>query len=124
MNRKERKENAELLENAIEKIEKLGYSNVKVAALEEYETPQGFNRAKDDETFIPDITATIRGRKDYFDVALKTNKDRRLVTKWRLMDTIARMRNRKFTLLVPRGSYRFASDLVKQYSINPKLVRI
>lgn len=124
MNKIERKENTELLESAIEKIEKLGYKNVKVAALEEYETPQGFSRAKDDESFVPDITATMRGRKAYFDIALKTEKNRRLVTKWRLMDTIARMKNRKFTLLIPRGSYRFAADIVKQYSINPRLVRI
>ncbi|MFK7936596.1 MAG: hypothetical protein AB8G22_23985 [Saprospiraceae bacterium] len=124
MNRKERKKHTELLESAIKKIKKLGYRNVKAATLDDYEDPRSFSRAKDDETFVPDITATIRGRKDYFDVALKTDRDRRLVTKWRLMDTLARMKNRKFTLLVPRGSYRFANDIVDQYSINPQLVRI
>ena len=125
MNRSEKKEHTDLFSKAVKKLRKLGYRDIRADILENFDDPQSFTRRNNEEPFTPDITATSKsGKRHYFDIALKTDNERRLVTKWRLLDTMADLKNRKFKLLIPYGSQRFTNDIVDNYNISPQMIKI
>lgn len=72
----------------------------------------------------PDLTALMRGNKCYFDIALKSEDKRTLVTRWKLFDRLASMREGKFFLFTPHGHRAFAQRLVKRHDINAVLINL
>lgn len=113
----------ELIKDAVDNIVlPMGYKNIK-ANIEEFETPSRLNRSGDDTAFIPDITGVINGRKSYFEIALKTEKMRPLITKWKLLSKIAAFKRGKLFLIVPHGNYAFTERILKKYGIKAKILK-
>jgi hypothetical protein len=108
-----------------EVISPKGYNDVK-ANVDDFETPAKLTRRKDgeEEYFIPDATGVLNGRKSYFELAVKTDAVRQVVTKWQLMSSVANFKRGKLFLVVPRGHYAFASRLLGQYPIEAELVKM
>ncbi|MEL6274607.1 MAG: hypothetical protein AAFU03_05875, partial [Bacteroidota bacterium] len=94
----------DLIQALLDKVvKKKGFDEVR-ANVEGYETPSKIRRGKDsEEYFIPDVTGEVNGRKSYFELGMKTNDERLLVTKWRLLSSLAAYKNGKLYLAVPRG---------------------
>lgn len=112
-------------EKAVEWIKRKGYSKVK-ANIEEFDPPTSFKQGQDgEETFItPDITAVMRGNKCYFEIAMKSDDKQEVITKWKLLDRLASMKEGKFFLFTPHGHRAFADRIVKQHDINATLINI
>lgn len=116
----------EMIRDIVENfISRKGYNNIR-ANLEDFETPAKLTRRVkgEEESFIPDATATMNGRKSYFEVSLKTENTRPVVTKWKLLSNLASLKNGKFFLLVPRGHMAFTNRLVTQYTIEAEIVKL
>ncbi len=116
---------AKLYEKAVEWVKRKGYSKVK-ANLDDFEKPTSFKQpgGDDDDMITPDITAVMRGNKCYFEIALKSDDKREVVTKWKLLDRLASMKEGKFYLFTPHGHRAFADRLVKKHDINAVLVSL
>lgn len=64
--------------------------------------------------------ATKNGRKYFFDVSLKTEKEKPLKTKWLFLDTISRLKSNRFKIITTRGHYKFTDDLLKDLNLSSK----
>ncbi len=124
MNRKEKEENDYFIEAGVQFLRKKGFKGIKADILEEYENPKSLVKSSTQEPFTPDITMMKNGRRFFCDIALKTDKIRRLVSKWRLMETLAAVKESRLYLLVPKGSLSFTKTLVKQYNINAEVFKL
>lgn len=117
----------ELYEKAIDWIKKRGYDKVK-AKIDDFDSPTSFLRSNDREeetnSMTPDITAVMRGNKCYFEIAIKDDDQDWLVTKWKLLDRLAAMKEGKFFLFTPHGHRAFADRIIRDYEINAKLINI
>ena len=116
---------AELIELLLEKVvKKKGFENI-CANAEGYETPAKIRRSKEsDEYFIPDCTGEVNGRKSYFELGMKTEDERQLVTKWRLLSSLASYKHGKLYLAVPRGHMAFTNRILADYPIQAEVVKI
>jgi hypothetical protein len=86
---------------------------------EDYEDPKVFKSKSSDMTVQPDISfRLIDGRKIFTDISLKTNKPQTLITRWKLLSTMATLSRGNLYLLAPRGHKIFTERLIEQYSIN------
>jgi len=113
----------ELLKKAIKQVQAKGYHDIKTK-LSGFDDPNGFSQKKEDNEYIPDITAVNNKGKNYFEIAEKTKDVTKLVSKWKLLATIAAMKNGQFTILVPYGQNKFTEELVEKHNINARLVRL
>ena len=113
----------ELILNVLkELINGRGFENVKANA-DGYDTPSKLT--SNGKTFIPDITASRNGAKNYFEVALKTDNINAVASKWRLLSELAKIKQGKFVLVVPYGNLRFVNDVLKRfYEIEAKVVKV
>lgn len=124
-------ETTAIKKSAIEKIvtwvKSKGYSNIK-ANTEGYEVPTSFALQKeletDEDQYIPDVTGRKGSQKHYFEIALKTEDPRRLIRKWKLLSTLAEMKNGKLHLFAPRGHKAFAERIVRERQLTAKVVSI
>lgn len=117
---------ADLIREIVDRIvSPRGFKDIK-ANIADYETPARLTRKSEsgDEAFIPDVTGTLNGRKSYFELALKTDDEQQAVTKWKLLSNVARFKNGKFFLVVPRGHYAFANRLISQYTIEAEVLKM
>ncbi len=115
----------ELYQEAIAWVRRKGFSKLKAnLESEDYDRPTSFSRKKAERTITPDLTAVRRGKKSYFEIAVKAEDEQRVVSKWKLLSRLAGLRNGKFYLMAPHGHRSFASRLVKRYGINAEVVRI
>lgn len=120
-----KEKNKNLYEKAVEIILKKGYGNVKANSEDlELEAPTSYLQPNKEDVFTPDLTATYLGRKNYFEISLKTSGVRRLVSKWKLLSSLAKMRHGNFFLLVPRGHVRFTNQLIEEYNIDADLIKL
>ena len=111
----------EYFAKAIEWASKKGFSDLK-ANYEEYETPHKYMRANSDTPFIPDITGTKSGRKFYIEIATKSEDDARSVSKWKLLSTLASMKDGKLFLLAPKGHKSFVEGMIKKHHVEADLI--
>lgn len=112
-----------LLKKAIKYVENRGFKNIKTK-LDGYESPNSFAQKKEDNEYTPDITAENARGKFYFEIAQKTEKVNSLVSKWKLLATLAEMKNGGFSILVPYGLNKFTEDLVNNYKIDANLIKM
>jgi|TARA_R110002124_G_scaffold52973_1_gene151930 hypothetical protein len=94
------------------------------ANIEGYDTPTGYERAADNEKFIPDVTGVNMFNRHYLEVSLKTDQPRGSVSKWKLLSELAGMKGAKLYLLAPKGHVRFTKELVLQYNIPAEVIKI
>lgn len=115
----------ELIDRLLEKVvKKKGFENI-YANAEGYETPAKIRRSKDtEEYFIPDCTGEVNGRKSYFELGMKSDDERLLVTKWRLLSSLASHKHGKLYLAVPRGHMAFTNRILADYPIQAEVVKI
>ncbi len=116
---------AELITLLLDKIvKKKGFENIRANA-EGYETPAKIRRGKDtEEYFIPDVTGEVNGRKSYFELGMKSEDERELVTKWRLLSSLASYKHGKLYLAVPRGHMAFTNRILADYPIQAEVVKL
>lgn len=112
------------LNKVIKNIERQGFTDIR-ADIDSYEAPSKLiSRTKDDE-YIPDATAiNPHGDKYYFEISRRTKETNKLINKWKLLDTVARIKNGALKIFVPHGSMKFTQELVKQHNIEAELVKI
>lgn len=115
MSKEELKKN--YIEKAVAWIERKGYLEIK-ANIEGMEPPKSFTQRSKNELVNPDLTAKSLGRKFYFEIAMKTNDTKDLVTKWKLLSQLAAMKDGKLYLFVPHGHRSFAEKLVQKHKIS------
>lgn len=107
---------------AIDWAKGLRLNNIK-ANYDGYDAPQTFNRADEDISFVPDITGRKRTSKFYVEIAMKADNTRKMVSKWKLLSTLASMKGGKLYLLAPRGHKAFVERLMDKYQLpNAELV--
>ena len=124
--RKNNEEYNSLAEQVINYAEESGYQDIK-ADFTGYETPAPLRMVNSDTTLTPDFTATRNGNKYYFELVVKNGEKKAqttLVSKWKALETIAKMKGGSLELFVPHGSYKFANELVKNYSIDANLNKL
>ncbi len=120
--------NEEIVTKAVEWVKRKGYSKVK-ANVGELEAPTSFTQREggengEDAIITPDITAVMRGNKCYFEIAMKSDDKQDVITKWKLLDRLASMKEGKFFLFTPHGHRAFADRIIKQHDINATLINI
>ena len=120
--RKDRYEST--LEKMIQKVEQSGFKEIK-ADFADYEPPAKLVSKQNDDIYIPDATAeNSLGRKAYFEISRKIKETEKLVNKWKVLETLANIKNGVFQIFVPHGSMKFTRELVNKYNINAELVKI
>ena len=113
----------EMLKNIVEKLEKSGYTDIKVD-LEGYEQPAKLVRQSDDTEFIPDITARLSGKKFYFEIVRKTKEVSKLVAKWKLLSALSEIKDGDFKIFVPYGQMKFTKEILEKYRLNAEIAKI
>lgn len=110
-------------QEAIQWLNKFGFDELK-ADCEGYEAPAKLRNAASDSYFVPDITAQRDQSKSYFEISLKTDDIANLATKWKLLESMAKLRNGLFKIFAPRGHVRFTREMVEKYSIDAEIIPI
>jgi hypothetical protein len=113
--------NPKLIKKAVEWAKKKGFKKLK-ANCEDFEKPVQYQNASKDEVFVPDVTGVQRVGKSYIEVALKEDNIRKIVTKWKLLSTLANMKGGQFILLAPRGHKSFAEKIVQKYQLSAQVI--
>lgn len=121
--KKVEKKYEDLLQQAVRYVENGGFEEIKTK-LEGYDDPHSFSQKKKENTYVPDISAKKSDSKYYFEVAQKTDNVSNLVSKWKLLATLAEMKNGSLNILVPSGYNKFTEELVEQYDIKAKLIKM
>ena len=119
---------AELFETAIAWAKKRGFKNIK-ANTEDFDSPKPFKRPVDEngnepDPVIPDLTGMQSSGKSYVEIACKTDQVQDLISKWKLLATMAQMKGGKLYLLTPRGHKAFTENIVKVYNLEARIVSI
>lgn len=124
--RKNTQEYNTLAEQVVNYAKKSGYQEIK-ADFDGYERPASLTMKSQEITLTPDFTAKRGDNKFYFELVVKNSEKEdlnKLVSKWKALELIAKMKGGSLRLFVPHGSYKFATDLVKQYDIDAKLIKM
>ncbi len=105
---------------------KSGFEEIK-ADFEGYNSPASLSMVNKDVTLTPDFTAKKGENKYYFELVVKNPDEEdqnKLVSKWKALESIARMKGGNLQLFVPRGSYKYATGLVKDHGIDATLMKL
>jgi len=112
------------LEKVISEIKKNGFSEI-YADYDGYEKPTGLTNQRNNHTYIPDVTAKNgSGQKYYFEISKKVSDTTRLVNKWKLLGTLAQIKQSNFKIFAPHGTMRFTRELIDQHNIQAELVKL
>lgn len=113
-------------EQVINFAKKSGYQDIK-ADFTGYTSPASISMVSKDITLTPDFTAMRGESKYYFELVVKNEKDEEqstLVSKWKVLESMARMKGGCLRLFVPRGSYKFATELMQNHHIEAELTKL
>lgn len=121
--KKDSEKKSKLIEEAIARLVEMGHEQIK-ADTNEWESPAKMINRSSGIEFTPDITAKFRGAKVYAEVAHKTDDERNLITKWRLLETVAKMKEGAFKIFVPRGHMKYTRDLLSRHNMSTELVKM
>lgn len=109
-------------QQAVKWVKRKGFTHIK-ANIEDFEPPSKFTK-KDGDTFIPFITCKKSYKKNYVEIATKTDNIQRSISKWKLLATLAAMKEGTLYLLAPKGHITYIRQLVKQYQLNAEVVAL
>lgn len=113
-------------EQVINFAKKSGYQDIR-ADFTGYTSPASISMVSKDLTLTPDFTAKRGEGKYYFELVVKNEKEEEqstLVSKWKVLESIAKMKGGHLRLFVPRGSYKFATELMQNHHIDAKLTKL
>ncbi|WP_299247180.1 hypothetical protein [uncultured Lacinutrix sp.] len=119
----EKKENTAFIKESVNYLRNLGFENIK-ADVEGYESPKSYVKQDGDVKITPDITATKRTRKYYFEISLKSDKPRLLKSKWRFLDVLSRMNDHRFRIITTKGHYKFTNDVLNDINLHKTLIKL
>lgn len=111
------------LETGIQWVQKKGFSDIK-STFEGFEKPFSYTNTENNTELIPQITAMKDGRKNYIEVALKSDNIIETTSKWRLLSTLAGMKGGKLYLLTPRGHKSFTDSILQKHPIKAIVVSV
>lgn len=110
-----------MIRKAIDWAQKKGMHSIK-SVIDDYEDPKSFIRQKTNNPMRPDITAFLRSKKRYIEIADRNTENlNRMVTKWKLLSKLARHSGSKFFILAPYGHKAFAERIVDRYNIRSEV---
>ncbi len=113
----------ESMERAVDYVENLGFENIR-ARYEGYNEPAGLKMKGEQKKFVPDITATKNGGKYYFEIADRNENPQEVVGKWKLMSTLAGMKNGDLRIFVPYGSMKYTNDILAGKNITAEVIKL
>ena len=119
----EKQDNAAFIKESVNYLENLGFENIK-ADVEGYKTPKSYIKQDGEVKITPDITATRRSRKYYFEIGMKSDKPRLLKSKWRFLDVLSRMNDHRFRIITTRGHYKFTNDVLNDLNLHKTLIKL
>jgi hypothetical protein len=111
------------MDSALLKVKRTGFEEIKSVS-SDYESPFQFKMKDSDIEFTPDITARNRRGKHYFEIAQKTDDVNQIVSKWKLLSTMADLKNGQLNILVPFGQNKFTEQLVLEHDIKANLIKL
>lgn len=123
MKLEESKESIAFLKESLAYLERLGYENIQ-ADIEGYETPKSYLKKGTDISITPNIVAEKAGRKHYFEMGLKCEKQTLLKSKWRFLDVLTRMRDDRFKVITRRGHYKFTQDMLDDLNLDKEPIKL
>lgn len=84
-----------------------------------YEKPKSYHNSSTDVEVCPDLSfMSMGGAKNYSEIALKQDDEDALITRWKLLSTMANLKRGKLFLLAPRGHKMFTHRLIDAHNIN------
>lgn len=123
MTQTQKKENEAFIKESVNYLQNLGFENIK-ADVDGFESPKSYIQKNGDLKITPDITATRRTKKYYFEIGLKSEKERLLKTKWRFLDVLSRMNDNRFRIITKKGHYKFTNDMLSDLNLNKTLIKL
>ncbi|EAP87778.1 MULTISPECIES: hypothetical protein [Croceibacter] len=121
----DKNESTVFLKESVEYLEERGFENIK-ADVEGYESPKSYIRkGRGQETTItPDIVAERNGEEYIYEVSLKSEKPRLLKSKWKFLQLLSNMKNKKFKIITTRGHYKFTNTMLSDLDMQKNLIKI
>ena len=121
----DKKESTKFLKESVEYLENRGFENIK-ADVDGYESPKSYLRkGRGQETTItPDIVAERNGEEYIYEVSLKSEKPRLLKSKWKFLQTLSNIKNKKFKIITTRGHYKFTNMMLSDLDLEKNLIKI
>ncbi len=113
----------ESIDRAVDYVENLGFENIR-ARYEGYEDPATLRLKGSDVSFTPDITATKNGAKFYFEIADRNEEVGDVAGKWKLMATLASMKQGDLRIFVPYGSMKYTNEILKNKDIHAEVIKL
>lgn len=124
--RKNNNDYHQFAEQIINHVQKSGFEDIK-ADFSGYETPASLTMVNRDVTLTPDFSARRGDKKFYFELAMKNANDeenRTLISKWKALESVAKMKGGDLRLFVPHGSFKHISQLVEKHGIEAQVTRM
>lgn len=115
-----------IAKKAVEYVENAGYEEVK-ADFTGYETPASLTMVQQNITLTPDFTAKRGDNKYYFELVVKdvdAQEQDMLVSKWKALELFAKMKGGSLGLFVPRGNFKYATSLIKEFGIDAEIIKL
>ena len=119
----EKEQNATFIKTAVIYLKNLGFENIK-ADVQGFDPPKSYLKQDGAVKITPDITATRRSKKYYFEIGLKSNKPRLLKSKWRFLNVLSRMNDHRFRIITTRGHYKFTNDMFRDLNLHKTLIKL
>ncbi|PRY12008.1 hypothetical protein CLV24_109133 [Pontibacter ummariensis] len=113
-------------EQIVHYAERSGFEDIK-ADFNGYDSPASLTMVNRGLKLTPDFTAKRGDNKYYFELVVKDKDEEdqsRLVSKWKALESIAKMKGGKLRLFVPHGSYKYAADLIQSHDIDAQLMKM
>ncbi len=111
------------IEKAIGYVKNLGFDNIK-ARHDDYESPAELRMQGEDKAYMPDITGEKHGGKFYFEIANRSDDTASVISKWKLMSTLAAMKNGTLRIFVPYGSMKFTTEILEEKNIQAEIIKL
>ncbi|GAB3538007.1 hypothetical protein GCM10027443_32110 [Pontibacter brevis] len=124
--RKNTEEYNALAEQVINYAVKSGFEDIK-ADFTGYDSPASLTMVNGKVVLTPDFTAKRGDSKYYFELVVKNGDEddqRKLVSKWKALESIAKMKGGDLRLFVPHGSFKYATELMQDHGIEAKLTKM
>lgn len=124
--RKNSEEYNSFAEQVVNYAERSGYEDIR-ADFEGYDSPASITMINEEIKLTPDFTAKRGNSKFYFELVVKNSDEddqSKLISKWKALEQIAKMKGGHLRLFIPRGSYKFAQDLIQDNGIEAQMTKL
>ena len=108
------------LDKAIAWAEKKKITSLRSTA-DGYDNPQIFTNQATKEQVQPDLSFIIGDATHYSEIALKQENVRALVTRWKLLSTMATFKKGQLHLFAPKGHKVFTKRVVEDNNIDAQI---